>query len=332
MTSKDHYFPSLTGFRAIAAWLVFANHYNPFAAQRFPFLNGIINELNIGVSMFFVLSGFLITIRYDDPMLPKPGFGQYMRNRFARIYPLYFILTTLTFLVAGEWDWIYIANITITKGFFDDLKFTGIAQAWSLTVEETFYFLAPFLFLTIRKFKAALWLWPLVLFATGVVVFDSLDFMTVYTFFGRSLEFFIGIALAKIYQQRKPVIITNQFFTLTSIALLSICLVVLVFVPVKIPSLIIHQLLVPAATAMLLWGLITEGTWLRKLLATNFMQLLGKSSYAFYLIHIGVIAGWLLNDLSSNPVVLFVVLNAVAIVLYYAVERPVRQSLTDQKL
>jgi peptidoglycan/LPS O-acetylase OafA/YrhL len=318
MTGNDHYLPSLTGFRAIAAWLVFANHYNPFAAQRFPFLNALVNELNIGVSMFFVLSGFLITIRYDDPFLPRVGFGQYMRNRFARIYPLYFILTTLTFIGIGEWDWVYVANITLTKGFFDDLKFTGIAQAWSLTVEETFYFLAPFLFLTIRRYKASGWLWPFILLGIGVIIFRSFDFMLVYTFFGRSLEFFIGIGLAKIYQQKKDIVIRG--FTWIGILMLSICLAALVYTQ----SLIIHQVAVPIATALLLWGLITEETWLQKLLSTNFMQLLGKSSYAFYLIHIGVIA--LL--ISDNPLILFIALNTLAIALYYTVERPLQKAIT----
>jgi peptidoglycan/LPS O-acetylase OafA/YrhL len=334
VSGKDRYFPPLTGFRAIAALLVFANHYNPFAPQRFPFLNGIINELNIGVSMFFVLSGFLITIRYDDPLLPKPTFRQYMLNRFARIYPLYFILTTLTSFVIGEWGWVYIANITITKGFFDELKFTGIAQAWSLTVEETFYFLAPFLFLTISKFKPALFLWPCVLLAMGVLVFDSIDFMLVYTFFGRSFEFFIGIALAKLYQQKRPGINNKQQVTLIGIAILSICLVLLVVASEKISRLIIHQLIVPTGTALLLWGLLTENSWIMKFLSTKFMQLLGKSSYAFYLIHIGVIATLFSNSVSSNPIALFLMLTAVSIALYYAIELPAQRllnvSLADQ--
>lgn len=312
MNDKKRYFPSLTGFRAIAAWLVFANHYNPFAAERFPFLNGLFNELSIGVSMFFVLSGFLITIRYDDPLLPKPSFGDYMRNRFARIYPLYFILTTLTFVVIGEWGWVYVANITITKGFFDDLKFTGIAQAWSLTVEETFYFLAPFIFLTIHRFKWTMLVWPFVLLAAGMVIFDSRDFMLVYTFFGRSFEFFVGIVLARFYQQKQT---AKRGYTWLGIVMVLMCLLS--------SSIVTHQVVVPIATALLMWGLITETTWMQKLLSTKLMDVLGKSSYAFYLIHIGVIA----SLFPVNAIVLFFILNAIAIALYYAIERPLQKLL-----
>ena len=319
MTTSDHYYPSLTGFRAIAAWLIFANHYNPFEAQRFPFLNGVTNQLAIGVSMFFVLSGFLIAIRYDDPQLPKPGFGVYMRNRFARIYPLYFILTTLTFFVLGEWGWVYVSNITFAKGFIDEWKFTGIAQGWSLAVEETFYLLAPILFLAIRRYKWSLWLWPFMFLGIGAVLFDSFYFMLTYTFFGRSFEFFTGIFLAKKYQQLKPAVTNRQLFTWLGMVAVLICLMALVYMP----NAVVHQVLVPASTALLMWGLLTETTWLQKILATNTMQLLGKSSYAFYLIHLGVVAALF----PFNAIILFVILNMIAIALYYAIERPFQKLL-----
>ncbi|MEI9921737.1 MAG: acyltransferase [Bacteroidota bacterium] len=330
ISNKDNYFPSLTGFRAIAAWLVFANHYNLFAADRFPFLNALVDELGIGVSMFFVLSGFLITIRYDDPLLPKPTFSQYMRNRFARIYPLYFLLTTITFIVTGGWGWVYVANITFIKGFVDELKFTGIAQGWSLTVEETFYLLAPLIFIMIRRSRLMTWLLPFIFLMIGYIIFDSLHFMLVYTFFGRCFEFFIGIALAKIFQGNKTAINNRQLFTWIGIVGILVFLLVLVYTRDEMPELLIRQLLVPAATALLLWGLLTERSWIRKLLSTNVMQLLGKSSYAFYLIHIGVLAVWLSDNVTWNPVVLFVILNVIAIGIYYLIERPLRKVLLTE--
>jgi peptidoglycan/LPS O-acetylase OafA/YrhL len=48
------YFPSLTGFRAIAAWMVFAHHYNPL--PRTLFISDVTNEGYTGVTLFFVLS------------------------------------------------------------------------------------------------------------------------------------------------------------------------------------------------------------------------------------------------------------------------------------
>ena len=51
-----------------------------------------------GVELFFVLSGFLIASRYMDN---KVSFKKYLWNRFVRIYPIYFILTLLTFVLKG---------------------------------------------------------------------------------------------------------------------------------------------------------------------------------------------------------------------------------------
>jgi peptidoglycan/LPS O-acetylase OafA/YrhL len=315
------YFPSLTGFRAVAAWIVFAHHYNPFSRDRF--ISDVIDEGYIGVTLFFVLSGFLITIRYDDRS-SRETYGQYIRNRFARIYPLFFILTTLTFLVGIEWNTIkYLASITFIQGFIPDWQFTGIPQSWSLTVEETFYFLAPFLFVIIRKEKLA-WLLPVIFLAIGVVAyFNSIHFMLVYTFFGRSFDFFAGIVVAKLYQRG------FRYKHLTHIGAGGIMLCVLAMTLVKgnetyailtAPGLLIHNLLLPATTAVLLLGLATEITWIQRVLSASPMQLLGKSSYSFYLIHVGFIA----SLLPGNVVIVFVLLNGIAVMIYYLVERPLQ--------
>ena len=59
------YLPALTGVRALAAYLVFLHHFNPFQPQGVTqFLHRIVLEFHIGVPIFFVLSGFLITLRY----------------------------------------------------------------------------------------------------------------------------------------------------------------------------------------------------------------------------------------------------------------------------
>ena len=86
------FFPALTGYRAIAAWMVFVYHFFPFKNPNIPdFVKDIAGQLHMGVDMFFVLSGFLITYRYFDE---NPiNFKKYMVNRIARIYPMYFLFT-----------------------------------------------------------------------------------------------------------------------------------------------------------------------------------------------------------------------------------------------
>jgi peptidoglycan/LPS O-acetylase OafA/YrhL len=102
--------------------------------------------LHIGVPIFFVLSGFLITLRYSEQAsLNRHWLRDYARNRFARIYPIYFLITMVTLVVlplaaGASIDWTTLTmNLTLLRGFFTDFNFSGVPQAWSLTVEERFY-------------------------------------------------------------------------------------------------------------------------------------------------------------------------------------------------
>ena len=91
-------FPALTGYRAIAAWIIFVYHFMPFNNPKYPAsIKQFVWGFHIGVDMFFVLSGFLITYRYfnDRPI----DFKKYILNRFARIYTMYILITLLVFMV-----------------------------------------------------------------------------------------------------------------------------------------------------------------------------------------------------------------------------------------
>ena len=97
----NNIFDELTGIRAIAAFMVFFHHNNMFSEKKFGiFIHDFVKELHVGVTMFFVLSGFLICYRYYDniEIRNKKWILIYIQNRIARIYPMYFIMTTITFL------------------------------------------------------------------------------------------------------------------------------------------------------------------------------------------------------------------------------------------
>jgi peptidoglycan/LPS O-acetylase OafA/YrhL len=333
--------PALTGFRAIAAIMVFLHHYNPLPKDWL--VAKMINELHVGVTFFFVLSGFLIAYRYYDN--GKIRFRQYMVNRIARIYPLLLLLTTVTFALAAQPDLrMYLYNITFVKGFSNAYKFSGIAQSWSLTVEECFYFLAPVLFLLIKKRKWVLVLFPLVMLGLGLGIvylttswvaqptfMESNSFIALYTIFGRGAEFAVGIALALVLFSGKPVL--KRYKTLVGILACILCIYGMsllasdrwlfgVFHPLGV---VINNLLLPLfGISLIYWGLITERTWLSRFMSSPFMQLLGKSSYAFYLIHMGIIYGYL-SQWGLGYVVNFILLWLVSIALYLLVEEPLNR-------
>src|SRR5579872_4786986 len=200
-------FPALTGLRAIAAYLVFWHHYTPSTAVIGTPLHRLLLEGHVGVTVFYVLSGFLISWNYmERTSQGTAGFwGPYILKRVARIQPVYLLLLLIWCLapwlgfsshaVASPEE--IVLNATLLKGFFYVHAFSGITQAWSLTVEETFYLSAPLIFMLLRRWgliatQALLWTVGLILMAIGF--FSPGQFAVLYTFFGRSCEFIIGIA------------------------------------------------------------------------------------------------------------------------------------------
>ncbi len=386
----NSYIPALTGVRAIAAFFVFFHHYNQLDFS-YP-IQRTLNEFHMGVTMFFVLSGFLICMRYyGNSEITGSWFRKYIKNRIARIYPMYLFLTLLTFLlyflIGGEASvigtvqspiLILFLNIFFIRGFFDDLKFTGVGQGWSLTVEECFYLLAPVLFIGIKRNKNNLIYYPLLLLVFGITMvlvfsnfsvfgfFKNFQFLFLYTFFGRCVEFFIGMKLALIVLEKKEKILPRPVFTTMGVLGMAIAVSVLVFLPLNGREfglyhpfgIFTNNIILPIAIAVLYYGLIIEKSWLQKFLSSATMQLLGKSSYIFYLIHIGVIATFLknisrntidllfnwfdnhglewvpekLNDSILYIALVFVLLNLVSIVLYKLMEEPLNLAIRKSSL
>ncbi len=92
----------------------------------------------------------------------------------------------------------------------------------------------------------------------------------------------------------------------------------------------INNFVLPLAVGILLYGFITESTILSRLLSTNPLQVLGKSSYAFFLIHSGMLYEFFYFHLSVNKLIIFLALNALAIILYYCLEKPLYSLITRQ--
>jgi len=346
---KSDYFPALTGIRAVAAYLVYLHHTNPFSAERLgAFLHHFVDQFHIGVSIFFVLSGFLITLRYYQRSATTIPWVSYFKNRIARVFPMYFILTTLTllFLFAqnrqGENPFfIYLMNISFLRGFFDDFKFTLIAQGWSLTVEECFYLSAPLLFVAFRKSKWLLFVIAVGFILTGCLLvmmfresnfygfFNSYAFLFTYTFPGRCVEFFWGAALVIYFKDHLEKKKATLYFTTFGI---SIVLVLLTFIAL-LPSIsestlsnptriIINNFILPGGIAMFFYGLMTEESYLKTMLGSKLFVTLGKSSYTFYLIHVGIIYSQISLHLSSDFLLIFLFLNVIALALWYFIEEP----------
>lgn len=150
----------LTSLRALAALLVFLYHYAvvhaPDGGAGVP-LRAVWAHGYMGVPMFFVLSGFLITRLYFDPLRRgSVGLRTFLVKRVARIWPLFLLLAVVQHAVLWAQgrlplsaDWL--VTLSMSQGWFADLLYAGLPPAWSLTIEETFYLLVPVFCLLIDR-------------------------------------------------------------------------------------------------------------------------------------------------------------------------------------
>lgn len=353
----NQYFKSLTGLRAVAAYMVFLMHFNPADENNFFFK--IFSQFYSGVSIFFILSGFLITYRYSEGFsISSSWILKYLKNRIARIYPLYFFLTSATLIVSlfttigndftfvenlKQQLFIYFLNITFLRGFFFEFLFSMISQGWSLTVEETFYLTAPLMWYFREKINLLLWVF--ILFCIGNLFciigvffpvkgfFVSEIFMLKFTFFGRAIQFVAGMILAKSVLIKKQLFFKNKTYIGLLVTIISIVSLALVWKVSSVYfSILIDNFLLTAGVSILILGLIEENTLVSRVLSNKFVNLLGKSSYAFYLIHVGIFQNMLVKIGIINILFQFVALVFISIFLYMVIENPFRKRIINFKL
>lgn len=341
------YFPALTGYRAIAAFMVFACHMSLDGMSLSPFLKAWIHQGSVGVTFFFVLSGFLIYSRYSQSYrFDKAWWREYMVNRFARIYPLYFLITAITLIARADTAPTWILNLTLLRGYSFEFFGGGVLQAWTLTVEECFYICAPFIFLLMQRLPRPWLILPIsysvafVLLTLGETVdfysfFQGWSFVYGWTFFGRIFEFFAGMMVARFIQQmhRQGRALPTLNGAITWISLVAAIAITIPMALMHPPgefalgegqsplSMFLNFIVLPIAVGGVVYGLVTEQTMLRRFLASAPMVLLGKSSYALYLIHLGTIATFL-HQFAPNYLIQFVILNLISIGLYKFYEEP----------
>lgn len=160
---------ALDGLRGVAILLVIAVHYLGIYAEANPDASAIFHLARggwVGVDLFFVLSGFLIT----GILIRTVGREHYYRNFYARrtlrIFPLYYVCLALIFGIGTlvpvfrsegfqqiasvqGWLWLYASNIKVainqqwqTFGLFGG-GWVELSHLWSLAVEEQFYLVWP---------------------------------------------------------------------------------------------------------------------------------------------------------------------------------------------
>ena len=147
----------LTFTRFLAAISIVVFH---FGKKSFLFNNTIVKSLffnaDVCVSYFFILSGFVMIIAYKNKSFISAK--DYYVNRFARIYPLYFLSILLTLFLQIRTDIVdflgLFLNILMLQAWVPVEFWSFNPPGWSLSVEFFFYAIFPFLFNRILKKKS----------------------------------------------------------------------------------------------------------------------------------------------------------------------------------
>lgn len=155
--------PALDGIRALAVTMVFLDHFGG-GSHGGPLLRAVdhIRQRGwMGVDLFFVLSGFLITGILYDTRNDSRFFSRFYARRTLRIFPVFYLVVTvllaLTPLFHYQWRWPHLTFLFYIGNFFGNYDFTlyqvasrshpnalvFIGHLWSLCVEEQFYLLWP---------------------------------------------------------------------------------------------------------------------------------------------------------------------------------------------
>jgi len=321
----------LTSLRAFAAVIVFALHFTEGYRNEHPgFLSGFIHSGFEGVNIFFVLSGFLLTlVMLRDLKMHEFDVRRYFVRRAARIYPLYYALLFIVYLIVPSrtrWqDWLLI------QGFFPSAIFSGITTAWTLTVEECFYVLLPLVVWSCVKFRwpIALTVWSIGLLVIGIIVtglnipdvLGSPEYAWSISIFGRFPIFAVGIACAFLYQHRKqwPIAL------LVGSAAILFAVMCGTALEVSTPQYRLSDLLTALAVGGIVLGLASENR-LTRFLGNRYFVYLGMISYALYLIQLTPLMAWVRDLVHSVPdlAMAYAIATLFSMAFYDLVERPAR--------
>jgi peptidoglycan/LPS O-acetylase OafA/YrhL len=295
------YFKQIDSFRFFAVLLVLFSHW----LSGFP----LVEKLRlgaIGVEIFFVISGFLISLQlYQYKRLidekqsnPRKAIFVFYARRFLRIFPLYyFILILATSINSGEirtaaaWNFSYASNFYFIKVQHWTSTFSHF---WSLSVEEHFYLVWPFFILLMRRsYLPYLFvsLCSLSIYFRYTNLVNNSNFFVVYAHTLSCIDLFVlGGILAFLYEYKKALfnhIFQNHQFRLLVIITYAVLYAIWYFLPELATFNWAFQRFFQGVVFASIIGFLVIGLRGRigAILSHKLPVHLGKLSYGIYLTH-----------------------------------------------
>ena len=290
------YRPDIDGLRAIAVLAVLFYHVR----------TGAVHGGFVGVDVFFVISGYLITgIIHNDVVAGRFSIRRFYDRRIRRIFPALFAVLFATtvagaaFLLPSEFA-TYANSLAATTLFASNIYFaahagyfapgalnTPLLHTWSLAVEEQFYLLFPIaLALAYKYFPKRLRLTvalccilSFVVSAYGVAIDPQRTF---FSSLARAWELLLGSLLAlNAFPQVRSAAVKEAAATLGIVAIVACA----IFYSDATPFPGISALIPTAGTALIIWSGVNTVTRVTALLSLRPVVFVGLISYSLYLWH-----------------------------------------------
>lgn len=332
------YRTEIDGLRAIAVLLVIFNHLDITL-----FKGGY-----VGVDVFFVISGFLITSIISKEITEKKfTFKNFYKKRVLRLAPAYFLVILASFIFSHfllapmELVSFYksvLASLVFASNFYMWLEVGGyfssnaeyipLLHLWSLGVEEQFYIIWPsVLMLLLAFFKK----WTGLIIALTIILgcafahILSIKAPAISYFLlpSRAFELLIGAAIVFI----RPAHFKNSIANL--LAFFGLGMIVFASVYLTDESIFpgFYALLPCLGTALIIYSLQGKEGIVKKFLALDVMSFFGKISYPLYLWHWPLIVFYKIRYGELSPLsmgLLLVLMTALAYLTYKYVEKPIQ--------
>lgn len=343
--SKDkEWYPSINGWRSVGVILVIFSHLN----IKYPVfdrfsdnliwgtITSFIHDGNLGVNVFFIVSGFLISslLIEEERNFKKISIRKFYMRRFLRIFPAYYFLL-LVYFILQLYDVIEISD----RSWFTSLVFIKYinwfmeyltSHLWSLSIEENFYLLFPLLFLLGDKFRKRVVIFLFLMPPISRVVYHFSDHMWInnLSFTSRIDAICIGCfcAFYKDWILEKIGKSWKNWFYLAVIGMFSLRFLnmlsyrfelEILFVPFGVTYGTFANVFI---ALIIMYSIYGPQKWLYRFLNTRIMTFIGMISYSLYLwqqLFIYADLGWF-SVLPLNIICFF----GMALISYYFIERP----------
>ncbi|KAF3998378.1 acyltransferase family protein [Glaciimonas immobilis] len=278
----------ITGLRGIAALLVVYGH----SVSRFALPLNINFSGEIGVTIFFCLSGFLMAYLYVGKKFSAPDVIDYAISRFSRIAPAYLFILLISYVVYTNFDPNFTYDIS-SKNILRHILFSGnVSVFWSITPEVEFYFMFVLIWAAASRCLVRFDVFGIMFLILGCMVLLSYRDVFPGTFIGAKLHYFVFGVIAGALRSRIKEDQGSKATTALHVTLLS--LVVLMesgWIPLPFANNkeFYSSILTAAFGAFLVFSFTFPSLIGKLMLGNGFVVFCGECSFSIYLLHMPVV-------------------------------------------